>query len=175
MRYIIGLIPLDSTLYAQAAQTLYSHMSDGYLLSSTVYPHITLAQFELSDHEEKRIQVIWQDLTKFNINPFKPELIGIHLIKGLNSHEGFHWAQIGVERDPLIMKAHYRSLYILSKHQLFCLNDAGDIYKPHITLARIKLSQSIPLWPVELLAAQEFRLALGASDINGRYLHTLYE
>lgn len=174
-RYIIGLIPLKPTIYTETAQSLLSEMSDGYLLSSSVFPHITVAQFELNDEEKARLQILWEEIAKLNIKPFSPKLIGVSFIKGLKSHDGFYWAQLAVERDPLVMKTHHQVVDVLNKHQLSCLNDAGDIYKPHITLARITLSKSIPLWTSELLAAQEFRIAIGASDKNGRYLKTVYE
>ena len=100
-------------------------------------------------------------------------MIGFNFIKGLNEHKEFYWAQIGVERDPAVMAIHHQMLNFLKIHQLNCLNDSGDIYKPHITLARIKLPKQIPLWPVSILEPSYFKMSIAESDENGRYLKAL--
>lgn len=174
MRYIIGLIPLEQQSYIQTAQKLFADVSDGYLLSPAVHPHITVAQFEL-DNDNAKLEKMWGEIAALKIKPFEPLLIGLSFIKGQKAHQDFYWAQIAVERDHTIMAAHHQVLEILRQNRLDWLNDAQELYKPHITLARIKLEKSIPLWPTNILEDLIFKIALGSSDLNGRYLKTLYE
>lgn len=168
MRYIIGLTPKVTLPYVAAAQELFSDVSDGYLLADSVYPHITLVQFETV--HSSQVKLIWEEIAS-NHTLFQPQLIGINFIKGLGEHSKFYWAQIGVERDPILMSAHHQMVDLLKHHQLDCLIDSGDIYKPHITLARIKLLKSIPMWPMNILEPSFFNITIGESDKNGRYLN----
>lgn len=173
MRYIIGLNPLIPLPYFTIAQKLFSDVSDGYLLSETALPHITLTQIELE--EKKDIKALWDTIKEYKIQSFVPKLIGMSFIKGLHQHKGFYWAQIAVEREPILMEMHYQILAALEKHRLTSIIDSGDIYKPHITLARIKLLSPISLWPENILESSVFKLTLGKSDQNGRYIEKLYE
>lgn len=172
MRYIIGLSPLIPSFYIKVAQDLFQDVYDGYILSETIAPHITITQFDSDDI--KIPQKLWGMIEELKIQECTPKMIGVSFIKGLNDHKNYFWAQIAVERDPVVMKIHNQILKLLEKNQLESLVDSGDIYKPHITLARIKLLKPLPLWPSEILESSAFKITLGESDQNGRYLKTIY-
>lgn len=173
MRYIIGLCPLHPLPYIKIAQELFSDMSDGYLLSETVHPHITLTQFETED--PKLLSTLWDNIQEYKIQPLMPDLIGFSFKKGKNEHKNFYWAQIAVERESNIVAMHFQMLDILKKYHLVSLIDSEDIYKPHLTLARINLRKPIPVWPEDILKSSLFKITLGASDQNGRYLEKIYD
>lgn len=176
MRYILALTPAKETItaYIQAAQLLFSPSSEGYLLSENSSPHITICQFECDDTQQAR--AIWEDVADLEIDPFPVRFTGVSFLKGSGPHQGFYWAEIGVGRDPNIMKVHHAAMKIIESHGLRCLNDSGDLYRPHLTLARIRLPETIQKWPDGILTNEKvFRLTLAQGDNNGQYLRTIFE
>ena len=189
MRFILALIPPKQTIsvYLHAAQMLFSPVHDGYLLSDNSLPHITVCQFECDN--ENDVQVIWKQIEKLNIRPFSPRFTGLSFIKpfsprftglsfikGVGVHEEYYWAELSVARDQEMMKVHQLAAGIIRSKGLACLNDSDNLYRPHLTLARIRLPDTIQRWPDALLTnTSDFKFALARGDNNGQYLYTLFE
>ncbi len=173
MRYNIALYALNPCSYCNVANELFSDISHGYILSENSHPHITLCQFKSEDL--KAIASIWQQIKLFNFEVLKPKFLGINFQRGAGEHDKFYWAQIIVEREKPIMDMHFKVLNILNENQMKCITDNGDLYKPHVTLARIQLNRPISLWPSHILNPTGFKITLGISDGNGQYLKMLYE
>lgn len=172
MLYNIALLALNPRPYCNVANELFADMSQGYILSENSHPHITLGQF-MSD-EPKSVEAIWEQIRLFDFKDLQPKFLGINFQKGAGEHEGFYWAQIVVEREKSIMDMHLTVLNTLSGNEIKCITDNSDLYKPHVTLARILLNSPISLWPSHILNPTGFKITLGISDENGQYLKMLY-
>lgn len=150
--YMIALIPPQDMIMTctQAAQKLFSSVSDDYLLSEHSLPHITVCQFEC---EQKQIaQAVWKEVaSQITTHSVPVQLRGISFIKGLEAHRGFYWAELAVARDEELMKMHRLAVVVTQARGLTCLNEIGDLYRPHLTLARIRLPKSLQTWPDDLL------------------------
>ena len=175
MRFILALIPKKQamTLYIHAAQMLFSPVHEGYLLSENSLPHITICHFECQ--HEKEAKTIWEDIEMLNLPSFLPIFTGISFIKGTGLHQAHYWAELSVARDKQIMKVHRLAAKIIQSKGLSCLNDSGDLYRPHLTLARIRFPEIIQKWPETLFShPPDFQIALAVGDNYGQYLYTLF-
>ncbi len=173
MRYNIALYALDPESYCNVANELFSDMSQGYILSENSHPHITLCQFKSDDLNV--IEAIWEQVKIFNFEVLEPKFLGINFQKGAGEHHKFYWVQITVERENPIMDMHLKVLNILNENQMKCITDNSDLYKPHVTLARIQLNRPISVWPSHILNPTAFKITLGISDENGQYLKMMYD
>lgn len=175
IRYILALIPPpeQAPIYIQTAQKLFSASSEGYLLSENSSPHITLCQFEC-DREQTELTV-WEEIKKLNLNSSSVRFTGISFLKGVGEHNDFYWAEIAIGRDEEILSLHHTAVKIIQSQGLHSLNDSGALYRPHLTLARIRLPHVIQKWPDEILQNKHpFKIALAKGDHNGQYLSTLF-
>ncbi len=176
MRFILALIPPKETVAAfiQAAQMLFASDNDGYLLSETSLPHVTVCQFECDSEQEAR--AIWQRVDSLNIQPIPLRFTGVSFVKGTGLHKEAYWTELSIARNENVMRIHRIASEIVRAQGFHSLNDSGDLYRPHLTLARIRLPDVISRWPEELLkSAGHFKLALARGDQNGQYLQTLCE
>lgn len=177
MRYILALVPPKNyeQHYIQASQRLFSDLYDGYLLSEKSSPHITICQFKCANNKE--VVKVWEQVEKLDTLSLQPRFLGIGFEKGTGAHQAFYWAAIAVARDEAIMKLHRDALRVIQSLGYTCLNDSNDLYRPHLTLARILLPDRIQKWPETLLDSTggEFRLALAQGDENGQYIKTVFE
>ncbi len=154
--YMIALIPPQDMIMTciQAAQKLFSSVSDDYLLSEHSLPHITVCQFEC---EQKQIaQAVWNEVSSQTTPSLPIRLKGVSFIKGLEAHRGFYWAELAVARDEELMKMHRLAVVIIQERGLTCLNEIGDLYRPHLTLARIRLPESLQTWSDDLIDSPVF-------------------
>lgn len=171
-RYNIAFLADNPMPFTQAAKALFGNIYDTYILSENSLPHITLCQFETQD--PKILKDIFNETLALNINTYVPNMIGVHFKKGTKENQGFYMAQILIEREKSLIEAHFSVLEIIKKYNMKCVNSASDRYQPHLTLARIRLTNPISIWPDSILNPARFKLTLGISDPNGQYLKTLY-
>lgn len=84
----------------------------------------------------------------------------LEAIKGLDTHKDFYWAELSVARDEEMMKIYRTIAAMIHSHGLICLNDQDDLYRPHLTLARIRLPDTLQKLPEPLIHAEIFNLEL---------------
>ena len=74
-----------------------------------------------------------------------------------------------------MVKIHRAAVHLLALDGYNCLNDSNDLYRPHLTLARVRLPSSIESWPDSILSrpSDSFKLVLGEGDSNGQFLKTI--
>lgn len=173
MRYNIAFLAVNPQPFCEIAQALFSDVSDTYLLSDNSHPHVTVCQFETEDPSLP--SELFKEVKSLNVKIYEPSMLGISFEKGTKENEGFYMAQIFIEREKNIMEFHTQVLKLLEKYSLPCINANAARYKPHVTLARIKLKKPLPVWPDSLLDPAIFKITLGVSDQNGQYLKVLYE
>ncbi len=142
--------------YIRAAQMLFSSVSIGYLLHEWSLPHITVCQFKC--RQKKDAAAVWKELAIKDTFPIR--FTGVSFIKGLGIHKKFYWAELSVARDKEVMRVHQMAAAAVHMQGFPCLNDQGDLYRPHLTLARIRLPSTIKKWPDILLKGANFRLEL---------------
>ena len=143
--------------YIQAAQKLFSSVSDKYLLSEHSLPHITLCQFDCGQQD---VIVISKELEELKMNSYLVRFTGFAFVRGLEVHRDFYWAELSVARDTEIMKIYRTTAAIIHSHELTCLNEQDDLYRPHLTLARIRLPDTIQKLPNALITTETFKLDL---------------
>ena len=176
MYCILALLPPKAAVicYIQAAQLLFSPVSDGFLLSAESFPHIPICQFECGCREEA-IE-IWREFSSLTCHVLPVCFTGLSFIRGKGTHAGFYWAELSVARREEILRVHRLALDLLASRGLGCCNDIGECFRPHLTLARICRPEALRGWSERLFENPgPFRLALGIADENGQYLHTLCE
>lgn len=173
MRYNVALLAEDPLPFRKVANELFGDISNGYLLSDNSLAHITICQFEADDANIS--EKIFKDVKTVNISSYTPRMIGFSFQKGTKEHEGFYMVQIFIERENSLMAIHNSVLNVIRDYGMTCLTDNSELYKPHITLARIKLIKPIPIWPNSILNSSTFKITLGISDHNGQYIKRLYE
>ena len=165
MRYILALIPPKQHFlaYIQAAQNMFSPITDGYLLNEQdSFPHITICAFHCEDRD---LDVIWSDLQSSEINICPIRILGLQLKKG---NVPLHHYSVGlsVARDLPILQLHEQIVKLLQLREIECLNPSMDLYQPHLTLAGVSWlpDESIILSPIinELISKSvpSFQMAL---------------
>lgn len=172
-RYNIAFLAEDPLPFRKVAKELFADVSVGYLLSDSSLAHITICQFETDD--PKIPEEIFKEVQALNMGSYEPSMIGISFKKGTKENEGFYMAQIFIERENALIALHNSVLDMVKKHKMNCLNSNSELYKPHITLARIELKKAIPIWPESILNTSKFKLTLGLSDQSGQYIKKIYE
>ncbi|MGN6670898.1 MAG: 2'-5' RNA ligase family protein [Candidatus Nucleicultricaceae bacterium] len=154
--------------YITAAEHHFQHLADGYLLGSESLPHITLAQFRADP------EVLPALITALAL---VPHIIPIHL-SGLgfsNKADTPLWgASLTVARSSNLLTLHQTVVHILAQHTLSPLNATGDLYRPHLTLARIH-RLDVHDFKKDIFEGDTFRLALGLSDELGQFKRVLHQ
>jgi 2'-5' RNA ligase len=168
MRYIIALLAVFPSFFIKEAQEQFGAVSQGYLLSQSSLPHITLAQFSTDDQEI--VSKIWSDVQTSTTSIPQPLFTGI----GLSKKDKHLWGvSLLVKREPALVEIHRTIVALLEKHGLACISETGELYRPHLTLARIKEPKLLG-FNDGLLEPAPFTIALGKSDENGQYLSTIF-
>ena len=154
------------------AQQLFQPVSHAYLLSEHSLPHVTICQFDCASDDEAHS--LWNQIEKL-ILPFPIQFTGMSFIKGWGIHEEYYWAELSVARDHPLIEAHQKTAHFLQSKGYSCINDTGNLYRPHLTLARIKLPSFIPSWSDAILKVPTsyFQYSLGRADSNGQYIKIL--
>jgi 2'-5' RNA ligase len=157
MPYMIALIPSQKSAekYILAAQELFSSQNSDRLLSKESTPHVTLCQFEC---EESLATSLWEEFKKLSQPSLMIRFVAFSFVKGIAEHEGYYWAELSIARDMPLLNLYQKVLNFIQKKKLPIINDYGDYYRPHLTLARIQLPYTIRAWPNSLLDTENFTL-----------------
>ncbi len=169
MRYIIALLAQEPDPFIQEAQRQFSDIAQGYLLSNSSLPHITLAQFDLDD--EQKLEEVWRELFACVKDIPQPRFTGIGFSK---KAQGLWGTSLSVAREPELVNLHLMVIDVLKNHGIRSITHSKELYRPHVTLARVaepKLSQ----FNDSILDPALFILALGQGDENGQYLNTVFQ
>jgi 2'-5' RNA ligase len=169
MRYIIALLAVNLQLFTDEAQKQFASISQDYILSQNSLPHITLAQFDVDDSNGKLTELMWDDLVSQITSVPQPRFLGFGCTK---KFKVFWNVSLSVACDPALVALHTQVLSVLEKYNLTCVSETGDLYRPHLTLARIK-QLKIDSFNDALLEPHEFVLAFGQGDINGQFVKTI--
>jgi 2'-5' RNA ligase len=166
IRYNAALLALDSQRYVGEAQR-FAKQAQGYLLGDHSLPHVTLAQFYAN---QQAYAAIVHDLQKVTNIPHL-EFTGFNFGKD-DREEGTWWVSLSIARNPTLMDLHQSVCTILKKHQIQPINRIGDLYRPHLTLARI---QKVHLEDLSSAALDPspFAFVIGEADEFGQFKKVL--
>ncbi len=178
-RYNLALLPHDPefrVLCNDFAQRHFSELQDGSILGPKAMPHITLCHVMA---EPEQLPDLWQAAVKhFGRGKLGLSFSHIYFSEGKAEHAGSIWAGFAVTRDSNLMVLQASVNGLLRLQGLLPLHATGDAYFPHVTLARLRRSGTLPAisWPDEAFWSQshDFTLSLGRSDDNGVYQAKLY-
>lgn len=168
--YTIVLTPqaIDFPKYINASQEYFKNYETDYLLSSSgrSSPHITVVQFR--EESQDRVFEVWSHLCERlaeKERSWTPEFKGIsYLQEGTKS-----WVELSIERSNELTELHE-----LAKEEIVPLNAAGNRYRPHLTLAKFELPQTIRSFDLAALGkTKSFTLELGRSDDKWQYSKSL--
>jgi 2'-5' RNA ligase len=168
MRYVIAFLALIPNIFIHEAREKFFALSEGYLLGSKSLPHITLAQFYLAS--EDKLRDIWDEVVSKIDTTYHPKFLGLSLTKKAKNLWG---VSLLAAREPTLVKQHLEVVDILKKNNISCISETGDLYRPHLTLARIK-ELNISSFNDDLLESSLFTLALGYCDENGQYVFSIF-
>lgn len=154
---MFALVPSQesSNKYIQASQNLFGAQDCDHLLSEESTPHVTICQFECF---QKQVINIWEEFKKLSQPSFTVRFVSLSLIQGIGEHENFYWAELSAARNTPLLNLYQMAIGFIQKKGLTLINDYGDYYRPHLTLARIRLPYTINKWPISLLDAENFDL-----------------
>lgn len=154
--------------YIKEARHHFSLIADKYILGPQSIPHITLCQF-YADLEI--YPTVWQEVINLGNCP-QPEFTGFSFIKD-HQNPNLWWAEISVSRKSELVNFQNKVTHILKKNEIDCLNDINDLYRPHLTLARIDKLEINSL-DAQLLQSETFMLSIGVSDEVGQFTQMLH-
>jgi len=167
-KYIIALLPAkEPENYVRVAQDHFSKIAQGCILSKTSLPHITISQY-FGDKET--LPPIIEGLKKLRGDP-KVQFTGLSFIKYQNQPH-FWWAELSVARNPDLIQLHHSVVQLLQDHKMNPLNESGELYRPHLTLARVNQASCYD-FPSDILKEGQFELTLGETDGLGQFVKGL--
>lgn len=183
MHYTFVLTPdaEEAQKFVEASRSLFERDGPEYLLNDwgTSSPHITLVQFDCDSQEEA--QRVWEhfcsELDKIAFQSFIPNLIGIAFIEGTGVYEGTTWVELSVsrgdEKGPLLT-LHTLACNTLHSFGITPLNAIGSTFRPHLTLARLRMNNSYPLCSNKLFQNKKnFTVRFGVSDEKWQFAETI--
>jgi 2'-5' RNA ligase len=175
MRTLLALLPdeRDQQAFVEVAQA-FTPICDGYLLSASSHPHVTLTSFP-SGYD---VEAIWAAVQNWTVKSCQIRMLGLLLKKGQIPPQHYS-VGITIARDTPLLALHHQAVALLAEHGIAPLNPHRELYLPHLTLAGICWQPSLPitLSPIiDTLLSRPlapFRVALGHGDDIGQYLTTL--
>lgn len=142
------------------AQDKYAKIADGYCLSQTSYPHITLAQFEAEDQP----MIFLEDV-------FEPQFTHFNLRDGSGDHDGFVWVEWAVQKEQWLSDLQNGVIESLKGEGANITSAIGDEYQPHLTFCRVPKSKEEKVDPALIEQAKlPWIFTIGSSDKNGQFL-----
>jgi 2'-5' RNA ligase len=176
-RYSIVLVcnAAQRDLFVDLAHKLPQRSYAGYLLSERSLPHITLCQFQVDD--ERVIKVLKNELQRYQ-GSFVPQITGISFLPGSNEFKNEVWIEFSVLREATLIEIQNDMVRLLHNHNITISNNAGAIYRPHITLAKVVRSCMVGInlnsfshtWSLLLERKIKFDVVLGLSDHNWQFV-----
>lgn len=164
LKYIVALLALSPAGYIDFAQKHFSKVAAGYLLGAKSAPHITVAQFYA---DQSSYNIIKDHVTTITTS-IMPRFIGISFV-GDAVHPDIWWAELSVARDSALLALHQKMINFLKMQKMKIINDHEDLYRPHLTLARIHATSIHSSCPN--LAPSPFILVLGQADELGQLVN----
>lgn len=142
--------------YIQASQKLFAKQNHGYVLTEKGMPHLTICQFQCEQKE--KAAHLWEEIRKNQLQSMPIYFTSLSLVRGKKEHQGLYWAELSAAREQKLLKVYQDINFLIEKKGFTILNHHEGYYRPHITLARIKLPYTIQSWPSTLLRQETFRL-----------------
>ncbi|MEM6780411.1 MAG: hypothetical protein AAF569_00950 [Pseudomonadota bacterium] len=142
------------------AQEHYAEISEGFCLSPTVYPHITLCQFEMDDQPMIFIDGLFNPV-------FETEKVR----NGAGIHEGYQWIEWTVKKEDWLSELQETVHGALTQENALVTTAKGEEYQPHMTFCRLpkKDANSVDL-PVIEQSNKPWIFTIGSSDRNGQFI-----
>lgn len=162
-RYIIAMLAMDQNCFVSFAQDNFAHLAENYLLGEHAKAHVTLVQFHGEEHDYKAAVAY---LNTVSDNP-QPRLTGLQFGQD-NSAADILWANMTVARDAKLVAVHTGLVDFLQLRNITVLNDAKELYYPHVTFARIKTAKIEAQKPN--IPSVAFSLAIGIADEYGQFI-----
>ncbi len=172
--YNAVLIPpadLSARIVAYAGRHFFD-IAQGYCLSEKSLPHVTLCQFKTHGMPPR-----FSGFPGFT-SPFDITLSGYGAHYGRGPHQDYIWVELLVHKTGPLMALQKAVANYLAGHNIKPLTQGGDYYRPHVTLARMKIDayQSMPnIMPGKEFfgVAQSWQFACGKSDRQGQFLEAI--
>ncbi|HEV3041605.1 MAG TPA: hypothetical protein VHA33_27825 [Candidatus Angelobacter sp.] len=169
-RFNVALLPIDvifQFLFVELA-SFFESSAEGYLLGENALAHVTLCQFRTANSEVAR-SVFNSWTSKRNIDLRMGQF---HFRKGREAHAGMVWAEILVEKDPVLLSLQKDCFTHLARFG-FEIFTGVETYSPHVTLALLRadsasIEPSIANLPYQ--TAIPFRPTVGYSTENGVFI-----
>jgi 2'-5' RNA ligase len=161
MKYNLGLIfePIWEERLVSFSQELRVGCQSSVQLGPKVLPHVTIVQFEASAPEA---QEYWKRVQALPPPSLQVSFTGLTFLP--SSKDGM-WVEISVYRNKALESLQNQALCVLSPREP--LNKVGELYRPHVTLARFDgfVWPTLKALPYELLRATNLTtyLAIGRS------------
>ncbi len=144
------------------AQNHFATIADGYCLSDTVCPHITLCQFEAEE-------IPHIDIANEFIKPIY--VLSTDIRKGTDIHEGYYWLSLIVEKEDWLVDLQKSVYSQLEKLGCSVKTQTGDLYNPHVTFCRTKENIEFNKDVIGFIKETKgWSFEIGQSDENGQYL-----
>lgn len=167
IRYNAALLALEPQRYVKEAQR-FSKNAQGYLLGEHSLPHVTIAQFYAGP---QTYAAIVDDLEKINTIP-QLHFNGFHF--GKDEHEAdVWWMSLSIAREPALVHFHQSVCAILKQHRIEPVSRSAELYRPHLTLARIH-TVSLESLSATILEPASFSFVVGESDEFGQFKKVLH-
>lgn len=166
IKYIIALLALQPQGYVDYAQNHFAPHSAEYLLGSNSHPHITLAQFYGTPENYAKI---CQELEAIQDVP-EPQFTGLSFIQDKKDSD-IWWTEFSAAREQKLLQLQRKITTIVESKKLELLNDKEDLYRPHLTLARIR--QGNISYPLQTIPSSSFILVIGEADERGQFIKVL--
>ena len=122
-------------------------------------PHLTLAQFEADPSNAAQI---WDHLKAHGCAPVSVNFSGLTF---LPSSDGGQWIEVSIIRTDALTMAQEAATRALTNVRI--LNRTGDLFRPHITLARTSEARTVSVRLDHELLRQKNVLSYPALDIAG--------
>jgi 2'-5' RNA ligase len=160
VRYIIAMHAQNERPFIDFAQLHFSKVAENYLLSENVHPHVTLVQFHGSEND---YLAAVKFLEKVVLRP-QPSTLGMQF--GYDAVDAqVLWAGLAIRRDSELLLLQTKLVEFLASRNIECLSQSGDLYAPHITLARIRTEK---INAAAFKPETTFELVIGTGDEFGQ-------
>lgn len=162
VKYIVALLANNPKIYIDYVQTNLLAVASEYMLSDSSAPHITLAQFFGTEQEYQDICIY---LEEQNIRIPVLEFTGIAILK----KNDFWWVEYSLMKTQSLLALQKKVADFLQQRNLTLLNHSGDLYRPHLTLARINTT-AVSISLQTIIPQSSFSLAIGEADSLGQFV-----
>lgn len=154
------------------SQDNFANVADGYCLSDSVCPHITVAQFACDDRSKVQDMMYEIDGLSYDGVGFDFEAFAVR--QGNNLNAGFQWVEFPIVKSKELETFHKDVIWIFKNYDIEPTSLIGDLYHPHVTLCRLPAQVSVPSVQVDAGFMGPYEdgvcLIFGESDECGQLL-----